>query len=81
MNRTYINRLIFAALAATMLLIGVIGLPGGATPSSGEVAVEAAVTRMPRPHPVSHRSLPPGLDLLKPRPHPMSHLRSVSSQP
>ena len=77
MNRTSTTRLIFAALAATMLLIVAIGLPGAANPSSGE----AAITRVPRPHPISHQSFPSGIDLLNPRPHSESHLRSSNSQP
>ncbi len=58
MNRSYINRLIFAALAAAMLLVVAIGLPGIVTPSSGEAAGEAAgepaITRSSRPHPEAH---------------------------
>jgi hypothetical protein len=80
MNRSYINRLIFAALAAAMLLVVAIGLPVIVTPSSGEAAGEPAITRSPRPHPISHVSFPPGIDLLHPRPHPEAHLRSAHSQ-
>jgi len=81
MNRTYTIRLIFAALAVAMLLLVAIGLPGAANLSSREAVGEAAITRVPRPHPISHQSFPPGIDLLNPRPHPESHLRSSNSQP
>jgi hypothetical protein len=74
MNRSRTVRLIFAALAVAILIVVAIGLPGDARPSIGEAADEVAVTRLPRPHPISHLSLPPGMDLLNPRPHPTSHI-------
>lgn len=67
MNRTRRSRLISAALAAAILLIAASGLPGIIQPSIGE----AAVTRLPRPHPQSHLVTPPAT--LSPRPHPISH--------
>lgn len=75
--RTTFTRLILVALVAAILLIALIGLPGGANPSVGQ----AAVTRSPRPHPTSHLSLPPGVDLLNPRPHPTSHIGQSLKQP
>jgi len=77
MKRAYLFRLILVALAAVILLIALIELPGGAQPSVGQ----AAVTRSPRPHPTSHLSLPPGIDLSNPRPHPTSHIGRSIKQP
>ena len=71
MNRITRTRLICAALAVAVLCMALIGLPGGVDSSVGQ----AAPTRSPRPHPISHLSFPPGIDLLHPRPHPVSHLR------
>jgi hypothetical protein len=50
MNRTRTIRLVIAALVAAVLLVAVIGLPGGISSSAGQ----STVTRMPRPHPKSH---------------------------
>ena len=68
MNRTRRSRLISAALAAVVLLIAASGLPGIVRPSIGE----AAVTRLPRPHPQSHLVTPTAATR-SPRPHPISH--------
>jgi hypothetical protein len=82
MNRTHAIRLIIAALLVTVLLVAVIGLPGG-TSSSAE---QATVTRSPRPHPKSHLSVTPtsiGLDNIarSPRPHPKSHIELLVDRP
>ena len=76
MNRTRTTpiRLIIVALVGILLLVALIGPPGG---GAGSSARQAAVARDPRPHPTSHLSLPPGIDLLNPRPHPKSHIQST----
>lgn len=74
MNRSAQHRLILAALAVAVLLIAVVGLPGGVSQSAGQPTAQAAATLAPRPHPISHLSFPAGIDLLNPRPHPESHL-------
>jgi hypothetical protein len=87
MKRTTITRLILAALVLAVLLIAALGLPG-VTNSSAEqttaglaTAESAAITRLPRPHPASHLSLPPGINLLNPRPHPTSHIDLAPNRP
>ncbi len=93
--RTTTTRLIIVALAAAVLLVAVIGLPGGANPSAGQAAsvrlprshpqshieLASVATLAPRPHPISHVSFPPGIDLLHPRPHPESHLGLAFDRP
>ncbi len=81
MNRTIQIRLIIMALTATVLLVALTGLPGDVSPSVGQAVLPSDVTRAPRPHPISHVSFPPGIDLLNPRPHPVSHLGSALNRP
>ena len=77
MNRTHAIRLIIAALLVTVLLVAVIGLPGG-TSSSAESAI---LTRSPRPHPKSHLKIAEPISItLSPRPHPKSHLEILTNQ-
>jgi hypothetical protein len=83
MNRTTTIRLISAALLIAVLLIAVIGLPGGISSSAGQTTV----TRVPRPHPKSHlhdavTATPIGAhyETLYPRPHPKSHIKGLSDQ-
>ena len=74
MNRTRNIRLSIAALVAAVLLIVIVGLPGGASTS----AEQNNLTRLPRPHPGSHlalrsTSLESDHITRSPRPHPNSH--------
>lgn len=77
MQRTTITRLIFAALVVAVLLIAALGL-SGVTDSSAE---QTNTGRVPRPHPISHLALPPGINPLKPRPHPASHIDLALNRP
>lgn len=94
-TRITVTRLIIVALVAVVLLVALIGLPGGASPSAGQAAVvrlprphpqshielASVATLSPRPHPISHLSFPSGIDLLNPRPHPTSHIGRALNQP
>ena len=83
MNRTYTIRLISAALVIAVLLIAVIGLPSGISSSAEQITA----TRLPRPHPQSHRhdtatATPIGThdETLYPRPHPRSHIKGLGDR-
>lgn len=71
MQRTHTIRLILATLTSATLLVVAIELSGAENLS----AEQTNVVRLPRPHPTTHLSYPPGIDLLNPRPHPHSHLK------
>jgi hypothetical protein len=46
-----------------------------------QAATVSSVVLSVRPHPISHRSFPPGIDLLNPRPHPTSHIGLALTRP
>ena len=80
MNRTRTTpiRLIIVALVGILLLVALIGPPGGGAISS---AGQVAVMRLPRPHPQSHRREVDvsRVETVYPRPHPKSHIRSIAT--
>jgi hypothetical protein len=74
--RTIPIRLIIVALVGILLLVALIGPSGnGASSSAGQ----AAITRLPRPHPQSQRLDVDAshVETLYPRPHPQSHIRTT----